>query len=71
MLIILKNQLNHQLNITTLKHFVYYKIFYKMLFFSTQIYLKVIFYTAKFKNLNIAHAPNEIKPGALNFFSSR
>ena len=42
-----------------------------MLIFSSQIYLKEIFYTAKFKNLNIAHAANEIKPDALNFFSSR
>ena len=30
-------------------------------FFSSQIYLMVIFYTAKFKSLNIARAPNEMK----------
>ena len=40
--LILKNQLN-QLNIATLKYCVYYQIFYGMFFFSSQIYLKVIF----------------------------
>ena len=57
---ILKNQLNHQLNIATLKNFAYYEIFYEMFSFSSQIYLKVIFYTANL-SLNIARAPNEMK----------
>ena len=36
---ILKNQLNLQLHIAILKHFAHYKIFGKIIFFSSQIYL--------------------------------
>ena len=32
-----------------------------MFFFSSQIYLRLVFYTAKFKSLSITHAPNEMK----------
>ena len=47
--------------IASLKNFAYYEIFYKMFFFSLQIYFKVILYTAKFKSLNTARAANEVR----------
>ena len=46
-LIILKNQLNHQLNIVILKKFAHYEMFREVFFVSSQIYLKVIFYIAQ------------------------
>ena len=36
-MVILKNQLNNQLNIAILKKFAYYEMFCEMLFFSSQI----------------------------------
>ena len=41
---IIQHQVNSQLNIVILKHFVNYKMFCKMFFFSSQIYLKKIYY---------------------------
>ena len=46
-MIILTNQLNYQLNIVILKTFAYCEMFCKIFFFSSQIYLKAIFYIAK------------------------
>ena len=43
-MITLKQQVNCQLNIVILKHFANYEMFRKMLFFSSQIYLKKILY---------------------------
>ena len=39
-----KSILNHQLNIAILKIFAYYDIYILLFFFSSQIYLKPIFY---------------------------
>ena len=45
-MIILKNQLDHQLNFAILEKLAYYEMVCEMFFFSAQIYLKAIFYIA-------------------------
>ena len=63
-LIILKNQLNDQLNIVILKPFAYHKIFCKMIFFFTNLSQGNFLHCARFflltKNLNTARTPTEM-----------
>ena len=54
--------LNRRLNIVILKHFVYYKIFGEIFFFSSQICLQVIL----FENLNDACTLTEMKHNLLD-----
>ena len=68
---ILENHLNHQLNIIILRNFAYYEMFCEVFFFSSQLYLNVIFlYWPRFfilnKNLSTARMSNELKQNLLH-----
>ena len=61
-MIILKNQLNHQLKIVIRKNIAYCEIFFEMFIFSSHIYFKAVFNIARgvkniAKNLNTAGTP--------------
>ena len=57
----LKNQLNHQLNIATLKNFAYHEIFQEMVFFLTNLSQDNFLYYHKFLYNDTVCAPIEMK----------